>query len=124
MSEPSTAIAHDPPIDRAFARKCRRIAMVLILLLPLLRIAEAGGRLLFLPDCYDSFRHALTAEMWFSDLWILYLSTSFGKLASGVVVLWLVAIPVVLVLPSVAWRRTFCVGAVCLSLIVLEVVTG
>lgn len=100
------------------------MALALLLLLPLLRVEEAAGRLRFLPSFYDSFRHALTAEMWFSDLWWLYASTSFGWYRSRLLVLWLVAVPVVLLLPTMRWRKTLCIGSGCLTLVVLEFVGG
>jgi hypothetical protein len=98
--------------------------LALVLLLPLVRVAEAGGRLLFLPGFYDSFGHALTGEPWFSEGWWLYTCTCTGWCASRLLVLWLAAVPVVLLLPMVLWRKTLCVGGACLCLAVLEVSTS
>jgi HEAT repeat protein len=97
--------------------------LALFLTLPLLRIAEAGARLLFLPSYYDSFWHALSSELWFSGVWWLHTCTWFGWCMSRLLVLWLVAIPVVLLLPSVRRRKTFCVCMGCLCLVVLAICT-
>ena len=74
---------------------------------PLLRVAEAVGRLIWLPSFYDSFWDAFSSEMWFSPAWSLYTSTTFGWWTLLVLVLWIVAIPTIAVLPFLQWRVAF-----------------
>lgn len=104
-------------------RRCLRIALLLALTLPLLRVAEAVARRILLPSFYDSFWDALTAEMWFTQLWWLYTSTSVGWWTLYAMALWAAAAPVRAVLPSVRRRKTFLAGVAAVCLIGLAVAT-
>jgi len=97
--------------------------LLLVLMLPLLRLAEAVARLILLPSFYDSFWDALTAEMWFTQLWWLYTSTSVGWWTLYALVLWAAAVPALAVLPSVRRRKIFLAGVATVCLIGLAVAT-
>jgi hypothetical protein len=123
MPTETTPTARPHSADTDFRRRCRRIALTLLLALPLLRFAEAGGRLLFLPSYYDSFWHALSGEPWFSCVWWLHTSIRYGRWVCLFLVLWLVAIPVVLLLPAVRRRLLFCFCVACLCTAILGIAT-
>lgn len=115
--------AQNTKSEARFARRCRLVAWLLVPSLPVLRLAEAGARLLFLPRFYESYWDALTTEMWFSPSWWLYARTSFGWWALYALVLWIAAVPVVAHLPAVRRRKTFGGGVAGACLVVLWVVT-
>lgn len=107
-----------------FRQQCRRTALILLLTLPLLRLVEAVGRLFFLPSYYNSFGEALIGEPWFSPVWWLYArATWFGWSISRLLSVWLVAIPVVLLLPTVTRPKAFCIAVAGVVLLGLEFLT-
>jgi HEAT repeat protein len=110
-------------IDPRFVRRCWFSALLLLLSLPMLRLVEAVARLIFLPSFYDSFEHALTAEMWFSPLWWLYTNTTLGWCVSRALVLWIVAVPLVVLLPWIRRRKAYTIAVACTCFFVLAVVT-
>jgi hypothetical protein len=108
--------------DNRFTRQCRIAVLCLLLLLPALRLVEGVGRLIFMPSFYDSFWHAITAEMWFTPLWWLYTNTLWGRLVMCVLIFWIAAIPVIVILPVVPLRKTICtyVSILCVMIIAVN----
>jgi HEAT repeat protein len=110
--------------DPSFVWRCWAIAFLLVLLLPALRLVEAIARLILMPSFYDSFSHALTAEMWFSDLWWLYTSTPLGWWVSRALVLWIAAVPFMMLLPWIRHQRAYAFAVAATGLLVTSMITS
>jgi HEAT repeat protein len=117
-------VSPDEALDPRFLRRCWAIALLLVLLLPVLRLVEALARLILLPSYYDSFWHALMAEMWFSDLWWLYANTPLGWCVSRALVLWIVAVPLMVLLPWIRHRVAYALAVAGTCFLVLSMVTN